>query len=264
MTTTAGPFAKFANVLQQEGPGKTPLGLQVLTIFGAEGTGKSTVAAGFPNHMYLDLESSAVELDINRLALPRTWAAFKEFVTAIHDAAKSPFDGKTLIIDPVTDLWELCVKHGLAERRMKDMPDDYGRTLNAIRQDFKATMGMLLNLRTSQRLGTVLVCHEESEEIKLPTATFHVFRPKVNDKDIKGWVAAKPQMVLRCSKEDVHPVTGQPWPAGTTVPRYLIRTNPLSAADVVKDRTKRLPPFVSTSYEALEAAYNNNTKPEGE
>lgn len=257
---TSGPFAKYADVLaaQTEKPDNIPLGLQVLTIFGAEGTGKSTLASGFPNHWYYDLEASAVNLERRPLNIGKTWSAFSEWVNDVHSAAKSPFDGSTLIIDPVGDLWDLCVAHGLAQRKMKDMPDDYGRTLNAIRKEFKATLHKLLDLRMSQRMGTVFVAHEEKEDIKTALKTLTEFRPKANDKDIKGWFAAKPQIVIRCSKEDVNPITGQAWPDGIA-PKFLTRTNPLTGQDVVKDRTNRLPAFVGTRYEALASAYEGKS-----
>lgn len=258
MTAAANPFAKYADALQSETASGTPLGLQAITLFGAEGTGKSTVASQFPNHMYLDLEASAVELERTSLKIPKTWSAFKDFVTSIDDASVSPFDGKTLVIDTVTDLWDLCLRHELAQRKLTALPDDFGRTLKAIRTEFKRTVGCLLSLRMKGRLGTIFIAHEESEEIKTPTATYHVFRPKVDDKDIRGWIAAKPQMVLRCSKEDVNPVTNQPWPDGVS-PRYVIRTQPITSSDVVKDRSKSLPKFVGSSYKALADAYNKNT-----
>jgi hypothetical protein len=250
------PFAEFADVVGKSNPKACSLQLQFQTWFGGPGTGKTTVAADIPNHLYLDLEASATEHEVNKVNIV-SWAAFDRFITAIHDNPGSPYDGMTLIIDTVTDLWDMCVRHGLAERKMSDMPDDFGRTLTSIRKDFKRVMQMLLNLRMQQRLGTVLIAHEDTDELKLPTQTLTIYRPRVNDKDIRGWVAEKPQMVLRFSKEDVNPVTGAPF---TDPPKFLIRTKPLTQGDVVKDRTNRLPQFVGTRWGALNEAYTNNEK----
>jgi hypothetical protein len=250
MTAT---FADFKDLLVQTNPSTCPFHLQMQTWFGKPGSGKTTVAANIPEHLYIDLEASATEHSINKLDI-KTWAKFKDFLEYVQANPGCPFDGKTLIIDTVTELWELCVKHELAARKLAAMPDDFGRTLVQIRNEFKRVMGILLQLRMAQRMGCVLIAHENVREEKTALAATTIYEPRVNDKDVAGWIAEKAQMVLRFSREDIDPVKGKPFTDGT---KWIIRTKPLSASDVVKDRTLRLPKYVLATYDDLAVAYDN-------
>jgi hypothetical protein len=251
---TANPFADYAESIAPTTPKACPLDLQMMTFFGSSGTGKTSVAAAFPNHVYLDLEASATEHAVNAWPWGKTWAKFKELILLTAANEGGPLDGKTLVIDPVSELWELCLKHELAERKLKEMPDDFGRTLMAIRKEFGVVMSAILKLRMQQRMGCILIAHEMTTEHVTPTARTLVYEPKAGDKWVGAWVAEKAQMILRFGKMDIDPITGKPFSGG---PRWIIRTKPLTAADTVKDRTMRLPPFVPATHEALLAAYGD-------
>jgi hypothetical protein len=254
---TSDPFADFASTLIEEtDPSSCPLHLQMMTFFGRSGTGKTKRAAAFENHVYLDLEASATEERIKAWPWGKTWAKFKELIELTAKNVGGPLEGKMLVIDPISELWNLCLRHELAERKMSELPDDYGRTLTAIRSEFSRVMQLLLQLRMQQRMGTIFVAHEEAVEIVTPTQRLTVFQPKAGDKTVAAWVAEKAQMILRFSIEDFDPLTGMTWSDGVT-PKWIIRTKPLNSADVVKDRTERLPPFLLNKQEKLVAAYGD-------
>lgn len=265
MTATANAnashFDSLAGLLQKRDASVADLGLQTILLFGNPGTGKTSLAAAFPNHLYLDLEASATNHDINQLKLS-TWDNVRDFIEQVHANPAFIAGHTTLIIDTVTDLWELCVKRELADRFPgvvnPTWPEDYGKTLKAVRDVFKSTLQKLLDLHNRGVMGTIFIAHEEVEAVKTLTGEYHIRRPLVTDKDIKGWIAAKPQMVLRTFTTDVHPVTDEKLD-GT---RYLVQAAPLRAGDVVKDRTRRLPPFLGATHATLLAQYNKepNTK----
>lgn len=263
MSATAAHFEGIASLVKRRDASVADLGLQTILLFGNPGTGKTSLAAAFPNHLYLDLEASATNHDIDQLQLT-TWASIRDFIEQAHTAGPSFLgDRKTLIIDTVTDLWNLCAKHELAQLfptiKNPTWPEDFGRTLSAVRNEFKRVLQQLLDLHNKGIMGTIFIAHEEAEAVKTLTGEYHIRRPLVNDKDIKGWVAAKPQMVLRTFTADAHPVTDEPFAGGT---KYLLQTAPLRAGDVVKDRTRRLPPFMGADYNVLLAQYNKTTDKE--
>lgn len=235
-------------------PTLTPLHLQTITIFGDYGTGKTSLALGNPKALYLDLEDGKPDAfrEAPDFPVERTWVKFSEAIKESWDGDKR-FDGHTLVIDPVTELWMLFERYYLAKIGAKEWPrDDYGRTLKAGRMEFEEVFNMLLMLRTKGRMGTVLIAHEDIEEIETETRTIRSGRPKVADKHVKSLVGAKPQMVLRTFLADEHPRTLAPF-AET---QYLVMAKPLTAQDKVKDRTGRLPQFVKANWQSLETAYN--------
>jgi hypothetical protein len=230
-----------------------PLHMQTITIFGDYGTGKTSIAAGNKQALYYDLEDSAVEHEVDRFPAARTWAEFTKVLAAIWKGDTS-LDGRTIVIDTVTDLWKLCERHNLAARGLEQMPrDDYGRCLRETRDDFESALNTLLMLRTKRRMGTILIAHEDVEEIETDTHTIRNYRPKVQDKHVRMLISAKPQLVLRTFKADEHPVTLKPF---DNPPKFLVAAKPLTANICVKDRSNKLPALVSASWDALEKAYN--------
>lgn len=69
---------------------------QKVVIYGAEGIGKSTLAAKFPDPLFIDLEGGTSQLDVKRIANIKTWAEIGEALTAI---IKEKVELKTLVID---------------------------------------------------------------------------------------------------------------------------------------------------------------------
>jgi hypothetical protein len=251
MTSIASKFTGLKGMVEDRQPDEVPLGLQTMLLFGAPGTGKTTLAAGFPNHLYYDLENSASGVATSSFKLPRTWAAFSSFVD--WAAEGGDLEGKqTLIIDTVTDLWELCKRHVFAELGVKDAADaDWGKGWSAPRSEFIRVFDKLRQLHGDRKLGLVLIAHEEVEEIKTPTQILHVARPRIADKEIKDYVAAKMQMVLRTQVLQSNPLTGEVWPEA----KFLTQAKATVAGAVVKDRTQKLPTYFQTGYDKLKELY---------
>lgn len=75
--------------------GKIPTAKRVL-IYGPEGIGKSTLAAAFPEPVFIDTEGSTRDMDVARLPVPSSFAHLTEEVNWV---ALNPGDIKTLVID---------------------------------------------------------------------------------------------------------------------------------------------------------------------
>lgn len=237
-----------------------PLGKLVIAIVGEKGSGKSSLAAQFPNSVYMDLEhgvpNGADYLDAADMGL-NSWAAFRSFIQTVSEQGKAPVD--TVIVDPVEVLWKWCLADGLAARKIKALPDnDFNRTLDAIREEFKRVIDHVRLLSKKGIMGMVIVAHEKQvhwtdpilgEQVKsAPDAGDH----SRNNKGIDHYIAAKPHMVLRTLVASRNPLKiSEVW----DTPKYLIQARPRGEHEVVKDRSGKLPMFMGNSYENLKAAY---------
>src|SRR5579871_5958182 len=67
-----------------------------LVIYGVEGIGKSTFAAGAPNTIFLGPENGTETLDVRRYPTTRTW---QDVLDAVDDLTLSDHGYKTLAID---------------------------------------------------------------------------------------------------------------------------------------------------------------------
>lgn len=258
--TSVAHFEGLAGRVKRKEAGTTPLDRQVIAIYGIQGSGKTSLAAGFPNSLYLDLESSlgdshdANVLDIN------TWADFQKFVQWIANGGDLG-DTRVLVIDTVAELWARCATHhfNLKNPPLQEWPDDFNRFKDSVRADFKTTMDLLRAQAKLDRLGLVLIAHEKENTRKdmlrgeltsiVPDAGDH----SKNTGGIDHYIGAKPHMVLRTHVAFVHPTNPAiQWPEG----KYLTQANPVSEGTVVKDRSRRLPTFFGTDYAVLEREYN--------
>lgn len=75
--------------------GKIPTAKRVL-IYGPEGIGKSTLAAAFPDPVFIDTEGSTRDMDVARLPVP---SSFAHLIEEINWVALNANNIKTLVID---------------------------------------------------------------------------------------------------------------------------------------------------------------------
>jgi len=74
-----------------------------ICITGQPGIGKSTLASGFDNALFVEVASRTLHLDVNRVQVD-TW---EEVLALINEVADSTY--KTLVLDPINDIEELCL-----------------------------------------------------------------------------------------------------------------------------------------------------------
>ncbi|MDP3936823.1 MAG: ATP-binding protein [Deltaproteobacteria bacterium] len=126
--------------------GKVP-GAQKATIYGPEGIGKSTLAAKFPNPLFIDTEGSTKHMDVARTPNPSSWAMLLSHVAYVK---ANPTVCDTLIIDTADWAETLCIAHICAERQWKSIEDaGYGKGYTYLEETF----GKLLNI-----LNDVIEC----------------------------------------------------------------------------------------------------------
>lgn len=90
-------------------------------IYGAEGIGKTTLAAQFPSPLFIDTEGSTKQLDVARLPAPSSWEMLLQELDFVRD--KRPC--ATLVIDTVDWAEQLCIAD-LCAKNAKNGIEDFG------------------------------------------------------------------------------------------------------------------------------------------
>lgn len=111
-----------------------------VVIYGPEGIGKSTLAAQFPDPLFIDTEGSTKEMDVARMDKPTSW----EFLLSEIEFVRTQRPCKTLVIDTIDWAEQLCIKN---------VCDKAGKT--GI-EDFGYGKGYVYEKETFQRLLTIL------------------------------------------------------------------------------------------------------------
>lgn len=81
---------------------------QKVLLYGVEGVGKTTLAAQFPNPVFIDTEGSTNGMDVRRLPKPSSWTMLYECVDYV---IQNPNCCKSLVIDTMDWAEALCNKH---------------------------------------------------------------------------------------------------------------------------------------------------------
>ena len=93
---------------------------QKVVIYGPEGIGKSTLAAQFPDPLFIDTEGSTSNLDVRRFDKPTSWSMLQNQIMYVRD---NPGICGTLVIDTMDWAERLCVEDVLAIHQKKGIEE---------------------------------------------------------------------------------------------------------------------------------------------
>jgi hypothetical protein len=132
---------------------------------GPAGLGKSTLAAQFPNPVFIDTEEGTQQMNVSRLDRP---TSVPHFIGMINSLTKDHQGFKSLIIDTLDWLQDLYISSALAQTGLKVMgwtKDDNAYTL--LYQEWNQMLDALSELRNSGMI-IVLVAHSEVKKREVP------------------------------------------------------------------------------------------------
>lgn len=160
-------------------------------IYGPEGIGKSTLAARFPQPLFIDTEGSTKELDVARLPAPTSWEMLNQEV----DFVKQNKPCQTLIIDTVDWAEALCIENICAKHGKNGIEDfgygngyvyekeEFGRFLNRLSEAVNVGINVVLTAHAILRkfeqpdeLGSY-----DRWELKLGKKTTNLIAPLVKE-----------------------------------------------------------------------------------
>ncbi len=154
---------------------------QRVVIYGQEGVGKTTLAAGFPSPLILDTEDGSHTLDVARVPV----GSYGDLMAALDElqamAQNNACEFATIIIDTADQLWWMCAYSLMEEYGWKSIESPkYGTGYTQASERF---VSILSRLDALVRLGisVVVVCHAKIQKVSPPdTAEFTKYAIKVN------------------------------------------------------------------------------------
>ena len=144
--------------------GKMPSAKKVL-IYGTSGIGKSTLAACFPNAVFIDTEGSTRHLTVGRLPEPKHW---EDIINQIRWAAAHPEELDTLVVDTIDWAEPMATTYICSQKGLKDIESaGYGKGYTYLADEIKRFLRMLDGVIESGT-NVVLVAHSQMRKVELP------------------------------------------------------------------------------------------------
>lgn len=137
-------------------------------IYGPEGVGKSTWAAGAPRPVFLGAEDGTATLDVARLPQPRT---FQEVREAVQLLAREEHDFGSLVLDSADWIeplvWAEVVARGRdGEKTIEDF--GYGKGYVAALDLWRLLLADLEQLRALKKMHVIIIGHAWVKAFKNP------------------------------------------------------------------------------------------------
>lgn len=180
--------------------GKVPAAKKVL-IYGTSGIGKSTLAACFPNTVFIDTEGSTRQLTVGRLPEPQRW---EDIINEIKWAAANPAELDTLVVDTIDWAEPMATTYVCQQKGLKDIESaGYGKGYTYLADEIKRFL-RLLDTVIEAGINVVLVAHSQMRKVELPDemGAFDMYDLKTQKRTAplyKEWA----DMVLFCNYKTV-------------------------------------------------------------
>ena len=144
--------------------GKIPGAVRVC-LYGPEGIGKSTLAAQFPDPLFIDTENGTAQLDVKRLPKPDAWI---ELLQELDWVYANPTSCKTLVVDTADWAERLCIEQVCAKEKKESIEAfSYGKGYTYVAEEFGRMINKLENIR-QKGIHIVIVAHAKIQKFELP------------------------------------------------------------------------------------------------
>ncbi|MFR8334771.1 MAG: ATP-binding protein [Oscillospiraceae bacterium] len=138
---------------------------QKVVIYGPEGIGKTTFAAGFPDPVFIDTEGSTYHMDVRRVDKPGSWT---ELLMVVKRFAASPDVCKTVIIDTADWAEQLCSAEICAKSQKQSIEDfGYGKGYTYLQEEFGKLLNALEDV-VNAGMNVVITAHAKMRKFEQP------------------------------------------------------------------------------------------------
>lgn len=137
---------------------------QKVVIYGPEGIGKTTLAAQFPDPLFIDTESGTYHYDVARVdPAPASWT---ELLANVREAKAEGF--ATLALDTADWAEALAMRHLLAENHWKSIETPgYGKGYTALAEEFAKLLDALSDV-ADHGINVVVTAHTAARKFEQP------------------------------------------------------------------------------------------------
>lgn len=138
---------------------------QKVVLYGSEGIGKSTLAAMFPNPLFIDTEGGTAHMDVRRIAKPGTWV---ELMDILNEIAVTPDICGSLIIDTADWAEQLAVSYVCAKYKKAGIEEfGYGKGHTYLAEEFTPFFRALDRIVASG-IHVVVTAHAKMRKFEQP------------------------------------------------------------------------------------------------
>lgn len=164
---------------------------QKVVIYGVEGIGKTTLAAQFPNPLFVDTEGGTEGYDVARTQAPQSWTALKGLLRDV--AAERPCG--TLVLDTADWAERLLCAELCAQHKWDSMETlGFGKCWQFALEEFGRMLDLLTDVRDAG-MNVVVTAHAMVSKFEQPdeAASYDRWTMKMYKKDaalLKEWADA--------------------------------------------------------------------------
>ena len=138
---------------------------QKVVIYGPEGIGKSSLAARFPNPLFIDTEGGTAQLDVRRIEKP---ASFDELVSIVKEVAANPALCMTLILDTADWAEQFCIVDLCARYKKNGIEDfGYGKGYTYLAEEYSRLLNAL-DMVIAAGINVVITAHAKMRKFEQP------------------------------------------------------------------------------------------------
>jgi len=138
---------------------------QKVVIYGAEGIGKSGLAAKFPDPLFIDTEGGTAHMDVRRIEKPQSW---EEMLSVVKEVAATKDVCRTLVLDTADWAEQLIVSYLCTKYKQNSIESfGYGKGYTYLGEEFSRLLGALDMVLTSG-VHVVVTAHAKMRKFEQP------------------------------------------------------------------------------------------------
>lgn len=137
-----------------------------IILFGLDGLGKSTFAAGAPSPVFIGTEDGTAQLDVQRMPDINQW---EDVIASVEELTTEAHEFRTLVIDTLDWLEPMCFNKVCRDAKKPDIESfSYGRGYTAALDEWRVLLPLLDKLRNTKSMQIILLAHAQVRTFRNP------------------------------------------------------------------------------------------------